>query len=188
MDDHLFLLSEVFPLHPEWSDKCGAGVDRIEVRIGGMYKSPAFWLLRVDGTEVDISYKVSLDGSRVASTFVGAARNEVSGQTLEWKRKNSAPADGMHCDHVYPFDKILRDWLELVDLKPEEVGVVKQRVGHSDLFLSRDLAVSWQRYHRAHARYQWLSAVENVVKSNTVTESNGEWIAAYEAEDRRQRA
>jgi hypothetical protein len=163
-------------------------VDRIEVRIGGMYKSAAFWLMRVDGTEVDISYKVSLEGARVASTFVGAARNEVSGQTLAWKRANPAPAEGMHCDHIHPFDKILRDWLALVDLKPEEVGVVKQRVGHSDLFLSRDLAVSWQRYHRAHASYQWLVASENIAKSNAEPEPFVDWLAEYNAEEQRQRA
>jgi len=184
-DDRLFLMSEVFHLHPDWPEKMGAGVDRVEVRIGGVYKSPAFWLIRIDGSAVDISYKVSLDGVRVAAVFVGAARNEVSGQTLEWRRNNPAPADGMHCDHVRPFDAILKDWLETVGLKAEEVAVIKQRVGHSDLFFSRDLAVSWQRFHRKNAAYQWLEAAENVAKSNKV---ETDWLAAYEAEEQRQRA
>lgn len=189
VDDQIFLLSEVFPLHPDWPEKVGSGVDRVEVRIGGVYKSAAFWLVRTDGSEVDISYKVSLDGHRVYSTFIAAARNEVSGQTLQWKRENPAPAEGMHCDHVHPFDAILKDWLELVDLKAEEIGVVRQRVGHSDLFLSRDLAVSWQRYHRAHARYQWLEAAANVAKSNTQTERSpiDEFLDSYEAEEQRAR-
>lgn len=184
-DDRLFLMSEVFHLHPDWPDKMGAGIDRIEVRIGGVYKSPAFWLVRIDGSEVDISYKVSLDGVRVAAVFVGAARNEVSGQTLEWRRNNPAPAEGMHCDHVYPFDAILKEWLETVGLQAEEVSVIKQRVGHSDLFFSRDLAVSWQRFHRKKAAYQWLAAAENVAKSN---KAELDWLASYDAEERRQRA
>src|SRR5690606_8556566 len=125
---------------------------------------------RVDSTEVDISYKVSLDGRGTDKARVtGAARHEIFGQISQWKRQNPPPRPGMHCDHIIPFDAIFKDWLEAVRLLPEEIHVTSQIVGHTDLFLSRELGVSWQRHHKKFARYQWLDAAENIEKSNTNT-------------------
>lgn len=78
----------------------------------------------------------------------------------------------MQCDHVLPFDEILKKWLARVALKPEDVLVTRQLVGHTDLFLERSLALSWQRYHRWAASYQWLTAEENLRKSNLKPEAS----------------
>lgn len=187
-DDSVFLLTEVFPRHPDWPEKQGAGVRNVEVRRGGMYNSVAFWLIRADGTEVDISYRTAVDGRGTdAARVAKAARCEISQQIGSWKAENPMPSPGMHCDHIEPFDAILADWLRAVDLSAGEIGVVSNKVGFQDLFASRELALSWQRFHRARARLQWLPATTNIAKSNSTEPVNDDWLAGYEAEEARQR-
>lgn len=193
--DALFLLTDVFPKHEHWHDKRGAGVSHVEVRVHGEYRTKGFFLVRTDGTAVDISYRVALDGATPFARFTAAARYEVFGQISAWKAANPAPADRMHCDHVVPFDTLVRRWLASVGLSQEEVIVSSQRVGHHDLFSSRDLALSWQRFHRQHATYQWLAAGENIAKSNhepgattpvTADEPGHDgWLRDYNNEDAR---
>lgn len=178
--DSLWLLTYVFPRHPDWEEKQGPGVSHVEVRPTGSFKSLGFWLIRTDKTEVDISYKVSLDGrGTLYARTMSAAREEIHIQIQAWKVKNPAPRAGMNCDHVYPFEALFKDWLQVVRLQHEEIHVTRQLVGHSDLFLSRELGLSWQRYHKEHARFQWLTAQENSIKSNKI-ESGDDWLAAYD--------
>lgn len=185
-ENALFLLTDVFPNHPEWADKRGVGVGSVEVRIHGEFNSRGFFLCRVDGSAVDISYRVALDGHTDRGRFTSAARSEIHGQVSQWKRDNPAPASGMQADHIAPFDAILARWLACVMLDGSDVLVVRPVVGHSDLFGSRDLAKSWQAFHRTHARLQWLDAAQNIAKSNTVAptqDDSSEWLAAYNAAD-----
>jgi hypothetical protein len=184
-EDALFLLTDVFPLHHNWSEKSESGIDHIEVRKSpGVFGSFCFFLVRKDGEQLDISYRTAIDGAqRVYATFVGAARNEILGQISDWKRANPPPGEGMHCDHIEPFDALLKSWLTGVVLRPEEIGVIKQKVGHLDLFASRELALSWQRFHKHKATYQWLTREANVQKSNTVSDVEA-WIAEYDRASR----
>lgn len=166
-EDFIFLMTDVFPRHPDWAEKCGVGVSHIEVRKHGQYKNLGFFIVRTDGSSIDISYRVAMDGrGTVYARFCSAARSEVNPQVFAWKCSNTAPADGMHCDHVIAFDTILKDWLATVGLTFDEILVTSQLVGHTDLFMERSLAVSWQRFHLKHARYQWLTAEDNIKKGN----------------------
>lgn len=183
-EDALFLLTEVFPRHPDWSDKRGAGVSHIELRVHGAYRTRSFFLHRVDGSAVDISYRVAIDGVRNTAKVLAAARFEVLSQVSGWKRRHPPSADGMHCDHIIPFAKLFADWLGAIDLTAEEIVVTSQRVGHHDLFASRDLALTWQRYHRRHAAFQWLTAAENVVKSDSAPDEIANWVAEYDRAER----
>ena len=194
-EDALFLLTHVFPRHPDWSEKRGLGVSHVEVRVHGEYRTKGFFLARTDGSDVDISYRVAIDGSTPFAKFSSAARYEIFGQISAWKKRNPAPAPGMHCDHIVPFDTLVRRWLHSVGLSQEEVIVSSQRVGHHDLFSSRDLALSWQRFHKQHATYQWLTAAANVAKSNAVPGAMtpqpaaepgiDDWLRDYNNEDAR---
>ena len=182
--DALFLLTEVFPRHPDWAEKRGPGVSHVELRVHGEYRSRGFFLVRTDGTAVDISYRVAIDGVRNTARFTSAARFEVFGQITEWRRNHPAPADGMHCDHIVPFAKLPADWLGSIDLSSDEIVVTSQRVGYHDLFASRDLALSWQRYHRRHASFQWLAAEANIAKSDAPPDEISSWLADYDRADR----
>lgn len=190
-----FLLTEVFPLHPDWALKAGSGVSDVEVRAHGVYKTRGFFLIRTDGSAVDISYKVALDGRTSTGKFTSAARSEILPQISAFRRDNPPPAEGWHVDHIEPFDAILREWLAVVDLQIDDVILTSQLVGHHDLFASRDLAKSWQRYHGRRAAYRWLPAAENIAKSNKVEPTvsskaglNDDWLQDYETEEKKRAA
>ncbi len=182
-DDFVFLLTEVFPRHEEWAAKRGIGVSHIEARKHGTFNSLGFWIIRTDGSETDISFHAAIKGSGTqAARAREAARNEITDQTGAFRQANPAPAEGMHCDHIEPFDAIWRTWLEHVSLTEEDVATTKQLVGHVDLFLERALAKSWQAFHRKRARYRWLDAKKNIEKSNSLADTDhAQWIADYEA-------
>ena len=167
-DDHQWLMSHVFPFHPDWSEKQGSGVSNIYVRRHARFSSIGFFIERTDGTEIDISYKVAVDGrGSVWSQLCAAARAEVHPQMAAWRMSNPPPCDGMHQDHRdRSFDDLFRSWLAHVALEPEEVSINSQRVGFVSLFHERALALSWQRFHQSHATYQWLTAADNIRKGN----------------------
>jgi hypothetical protein len=61
---HQLLLTAVVAMHPEADAKIGAGVDHFDVRMN--FRSPGFWIVRVDSTETVFSFLKELrppDGS-----------------------------------------------------------------------------------------------------------------------------
>lgn len=180
-DEALFLLTHVFPLHHDWESKRGCGVNHIEVRKHGPFGANGFFIVRTDDSFIDISYRVALNGRTEYAVFTAAARGEIHLQISRWRAENPGEK-GLHVDHIESFDAILKDWLASIQLNYEEINISKQRVGHMDMFLSRDLALSWQRFHRNRARYQWLEASVNIAKSNTSAPTEA-WIAEYNEAD-----
>lgn len=166
-DDAQWLVSEVFAGHPLWRDKRGTGVERVDMRKMPPFGSLSFWLIRSDGTAIDISYRESINPSSQHAKVVSAARYEVEPDVYRWKTRNPAPAMGMHCDHLDPpFDALFKDFLATEGISEANINVRSEVVGHADIFADRVLAVRWQQYHRKHATLQWLTAAENIQKSN----------------------
>jgi len=56
-DDTEFM-RKVFSHHYEWIDKQGCGVHHLEVRNNGTTRG--FWIVRIDGSAIDISWVVAL--------------------------------------------------------------------------------------------------------------------------------
>lgn len=165
-DEAGWLMREVFPLHYAWESKRGPGVQRIEVRPNAYGKTCGFWLVRADGSEVDISYRVCLNGPGTSWRRVAdAARHEVADQIVRYIQDNPPPFEGAEVDHVYPFHALLKDWLAQEGLTEENVPVVTPVVGFKDLFADRAQAVRWQTFHRERASYQYLTAEDNRRKS-----------------------
>ncbi|MFP4063368.1 MAG: DUF3223 domain-containing protein [Halochromatium sp.] len=87
-DEQAWLL-ELFLHHDEWAEKAGPGVAAILVRPSA-YGTRCFWLQRVDGSEIGISFEHALkrlSGKRTRETlpqslldFKGAAREAVKAQ------------------------------------------------------------------------------------------------------------
>lgn len=180
-DDQVFLLTEVFPRHENWATKRGVGVSHVEIRRHGEFHSCGFYLIRTDGSEVDISYRAALNGSGTqAARARSAARSEIAPQISSWKDANPPSRPGLHCDHIEPFDALWKAWLGHVEIAEDDISVTSQLVGHVDMFLERALAKSWQAFHRRHARFQWLGASENIAKANKPTSDHSDWLADYE--------
>ena len=62
---------------------------------------------------------------------------------------------GLHVDHVYPFEAIAKDWL---NIKKLTWGQVK----------TKKLYMEFAEYHRKVAKYQYLTPKENIQKGNRV--------------------
>ena len=95
--DCVFLM-DLFQNHDEWKDKVGVGVAEIRVgdaesvNPGGWGPSSCFWLVRVDGSRVQISYRHCLGNlgrrgwGNILSTYRTAARSAIDQQVKEFKR------------------------------------------------------------------------------------------------------
>lgn len=66
---------------------------------------------------------------------------------------------GYHVDHVYPFEAIANDWLNIIGL---DWGQIK----------TKKLYLEFAEYHRKVAKYQYLTPQENIAKSNNYVEKD----------------
>lgn len=175
-EDAQWLVAEVFSNHPRWGEKRGCGRGHVEIRKMPPYGALAFWLVRSDGTCVDISYRESLRPSTHHAKVMSAARCEIEHDVGVWKARNPMPAPGMHCDHVYPFEALFAAFLSEIGMSEGDLSVIPDAVGRADHFENRDFAGRWQSYHLAKADLQWLPAKENIAKSNKVEELEHESV------------
>lgn len=164
--DRAWLTAEIFPGHPRWSEKCSGGVVSVNVKLMPPYNSRCFFIKRTDGSEVDISFRECLNPSSHSAKVRAAARDEVMRDMAVWRIKNPSPDEGLHVDHVEPFDGIWREFCEKYEINEEHISVISAPVGREDYFENRKLAHSWARFHFLRANLQWLEASENIRKSN----------------------
>ena len=68
-------------------------------------------------------------------------------------------AGTVHCDHVYPFSELLKDWIA----EQESFALCEDKY-----WLKKHLPIqqSWAEYHLQHAKLQLTSAKANMQKSN----------------------
>lgn len=66
----------------------------------------------------------------------------------------------VHCDHIYPFSRLVADWLAENSLSFEQIVIRKKN------FVDEKLAESWADYHLAKACLQMTSAKANLRKGN----------------------
>ena len=165
--DSAWLMSEVFPNHPRWLEKRGTGVRRVEIRKMPPFNSNCFFLYRTDGSAVDISYRESIRPSTQTAKVRAAARCEIERDVHCWKLKTPAPEAGMHADHIEPFDGIWRAFLEKNNIVEGDISIISDEIGRGDYFENRRMSHAWQRFHYDQAKFQWLSAKENILKSNS---------------------
>lgn len=71
-----FLIENVFKKHPNWVQKRGVGIKHIEVR-NNKYNQKNFYIIRVDGSETDISFVKSITYPNKISRIMRACRTAV---------------------------------------------------------------------------------------------------------------
>ncbi len=174
--DEAFLI-DVLRRHHNWENKQGIGVVSIVVRLnpppGYGTATRGLWLIRADGSEVDISWLFPLQrgGSNSVKIDVAwAARREVSAQTravFDIHRGTECPICGKplfngHVDHIAPltFDCLLADWLAVERLTLQDIEVAD--LGLENAFADRELAARWSRYHLENAKLRVIHPVENL--------------------------
>lgn len=166
-EDARWLLAEIFPNHPRWQAKKGVGIEWVIVKKMPPFNALCFWLVRDDGSQVDISFRESLSPSTHHGKVMSAARCEIEYQISQWKQANPPECDGLHVDHVDPpFETLFKTFLESESVDEGFISVLEQSVGRRDSFENRPFAQRWAEYHRANCVLAWLDASENMRKSN----------------------
>jgi hypothetical protein len=161
--------------HPEWEEKKGSGIKRIEVRENHLYKTTlGFWLVRNDDTEVAISWVTSLRGQVVNGTITKALRFEIqpqidefnllsddlSGESLCELCGRTLQSLEAHIDHIIPFKQLVFDWMksneityDIIETKPMKLGSKMSNI---------EQAKSWFDYHLKYSQLRKVHASCNL--------------------------
>ena len=179
--DTAFLI-DVLRRHQNWREKQGPGIKAILVR---MNPPPGFgparrglWLIRTDGSEVDISWYAPFQRGGILYATRGvalAARREVTDQTravYALYRNTPCPICGRtlkrgHVDHLPPLTlaRLLANWLADEQLTPADIEIVD--TGTERTFVDRKLATRWAQYHRLHAKLRLIHPNENLAQAKS---------------------
>ena len=176
--DLRFLLA-LFRHHYQWADKCGPGVAAVEVRWNhepGHAPTKGLWLTRADGSEVDISWRVCLDGKNRMADLKTAFRHEVGDQVRAFAEAEfllgpvRCPVTdelvphrhGADVDHAPPvtFDRLVADFLAASGLSADPAAVPVEDVPgrvYLTRLADRQLGQAWQEFHRSKAVLRVLS-------------------------------
>jgi len=180
-DDEQFV-RWVLSHHYEIEEKSGAGIAHIEVRMNRAATgvTRGFWIVRTDGSAIDISWVVAVNGkSSAKSNAVAAARYEVTAQRDAFRDDAlaaGAPCEicgesltraNCHVDHVHPmtFDALFACFLfehcggAVETCEPDGDSTSLQ-------FKDRVLAQKWRDYHQTHAVLRLIHAHENLSIGN----------------------
>lgn len=168
--DEGFLLW-VLSHHHEFSEKRGAGIKHIEVRKNRVMgkTTRGLWLVRTDGSSIDISWVTALKPSgrnEHTANVVRAARQEIKSQIDAFRQQAPCECElcggkeadtHWHVDHVDHFEDLLFGFLGGVysDVKLVDEGLTGR-------FADRHLAYDWQTFHENNARLRLVHAICNL--------------------------
>lgn len=169
------VIDGVLRMHESYTDKVKGQVYSIGVRkcmING--RNRQFYILRADGSNTDFSYLKAMTAKNKKGHIKETLRAAINDQTVEWKDNyflENADSRGYvicpetdlkikkkdsHIDH-YPkqFDEIIKDWVELNDVKSEEIVLISNGDNTTAWSMEdQDLLETFIEYHKEHATYR----------------------------------
>jgi hypothetical protein len=135
-------------------------------------------IVRLDGTETDISWRLCISGKRPSNitTLYAAFRTVIDEQTMEFRTlvKENATCElcktytkKFHVDHVVHFQKLVTDFLNTTTLQVPIQFADCDDGTHRHTFLEADNAISraFSDYHRRHAVLRVLCAPCNLSRT-----------------------
>jgi hypothetical protein len=170
--------TKILQHHHEFDSKKGAGIKHLEIRENILYRkvTRGIWIVRVDGSEVSISWVNALKPGGAPSlkeTISRAAREEISYQIDDFKVSDDLTEvcdicgeelhGNTHVDHVINFDTIFSNFLKeknmsYNDIKTDETDAI-------GVFIDRDLANEWREYHELNATLRRVHGGCNLSRS-----------------------
>ncbi len=162
VEDEKWML-QILKHHPEFAEKVGVGIQHLEVRqnVNWSGTTRGLWIIRKDGSEIDISWVVCFNAPRAIDNLAQAAREEIHPQIHA--HHEHGPCDrcplclepmerrnGVHVDHEEPFAALLDRFLQQQSLTVEQVAI--RDLGTTAKFEDRALARAWQEFHQSTAK------------------------------------
>lgn len=160
------VLRDLVKLHPWADEKIGAGVKSLEFR-SGIGASKALYIVRVDGSETDISWLKCIDGHNQRGAVSDAFRKAVLDQILDFLGhvfRTGARCElsgevlsrgNVHVDHIIPFADLVSSFLASVGQTYDTIQTVSAEDGRG---IDLEFPQAWREYHRAHAHLRAVSA------------------------------
>jgi hypothetical protein len=156
-------LRDIFACHPEADYKLTDMVD-IAIRPNPLNrKTHSIYIVRYDGTELIISWRVCITPHTQKDYLVKALRRSISSQILVFKAKylNEHSQCGIcrigtgkevHIDHVTPFVELVKDF-HVSWNHPIPVTFAESPDGIGPVFQEEDMKyrIAWEEYHEKHA-------------------------------------
>lgn len=172
-DDMPFVIS-VLMKHYDWPAKVGRGIASIEVRNNGGNRG--FWIVRTDGSAIDISWVVAMNGKPSAKAdTVTAARTAIASQVAAVPVTVGAACtlcgkpltahDTTHVDHEIPFDTLFSQWLAAHGLTYADVQSID--TGTRRVMSDPVQVVSWMEWHALHAKLRVVHSVCNLSRGRS---------------------
>ena len=174
-DDLSFVLA-ILKNHPDYKEKVGAGISRIEVRRTAMNYF-GMHIVRVDGSEIDFSYKTCISGKSKSldSNLREAMREAISDQMRSFKfgvneqtftcpicGKNVTEKKNIHADHFnVKFRELYSKFIVGKDL-PRSFD--DHPVYHCSIFKEedREFKKAWSQYHKDNCSIRLICNVCNI--------------------------
>ena len=174
----LTFLDAVLRHHYQYEAKVGCGIKQLEVRTNPSWNGATrgLWIVRTDGSEVDISWVVALkpDGRPdVKEDVAKAARYEVY-QQIHHHHEHGAcdlcplchlPMErgiNVHVDHAEPFSLLLDKFLKTKGLNYDQIVI--EDLGLDSRFRDRALGQEWHDHHAQNASLRLTHAQCNLAR------------------------
>jgi hypothetical protein len=186
-------LFALFRYHTEWDQKRGPGVAAITVGDTG-YGTLGFWLRRVDGTTIDISFTHAVKHlptgrerellPQLLIDFKNGARVAVKDQITAFRVNNTFVDCGiaMEVDHLYPntFDALLHRFCVEYHINPLQVKVLE--LATCSHYIQDDaLRMAWEAYHKQHAQLRLVPKTVNATAPKAKVDWSVTWGAVAAA-------
>ena len=177
--EELDFVMAVLKQHYNYEDKMKYGCKGIVIRNNPYNpKYREFRIITDFGDEITFSPRKCLNKPKHSAQVKRAMRNIIHDQIIEFRNelfksgvvKCEIPCevlnqDNVHIDHIYPFDALVKDFLELNNITFEDIKLVNEG-NNQPQFVDTNLAQKWYDYHKQNAKLRPLSARENLKLSN----------------------
>ena len=179
-------LYEIFESHPHWKEKEGCGIHHFEVR-KGLYGEKCFYIVRIDCTSTDISYRKALHSYPTKRADIMKACRTVISPVIENLRNQiklpfTCPVTGdvvtdksdVHIDHYdLTFKELFDLWIKDKDIDEVYNSIDESRKdGCVEIhFNDPMLAMDFYDFHNNHTHLRVVSKKANlsVLKRKSVT-------------------
>ena len=171
-----FLIS-LLKHHHEWDIKKGSGISHLEIRINvnATGSTRGIWIVRTDGSEIDISWRVPLSPAGKTThleNLNAAAREAIQDQMHEAHETLPCECcdlcgqpmkrfDKLHADHSHPsFKDIFEDFFG-----GSEHTINVSNVGITTHIVDPEIRQAWQNHHAASAKLRLVHKKCNLKRS-----------------------
>jgi hypothetical protein len=177
--EHDFMMDYFKTYHHDWINKRGVGIDYFYISKAIPYGTIGFKLVRIDGTEDDISYTISkIVKSNPKKDFILALRYLIRPQIQEYRdnafrgktvlvcplTSNEVTQQSCHVDHHEPtFNEIAEGFIADRSIVDFEGLVQESAISKAEyILLNKTLEKDYYEYHQQRAKLRILSKTGNL--------------------------